>query len=687
MRRVASARRVRGLGLAIVLAGMPVSGQAGITRIEIASVEDVAEGKAFGSAGPYQRVRGQAFGELDPADPSNAGIVGLELAPRNARGRVEYSVDLEILRPREAKPGAALLYDVTNRGLKLALGFLHRGVSVGDPRVGGAAALGDGFLLERGYTIVWSGWDPTVAPGLMSARLPVARRDGQPIVRRIRDEFVFGPGGEPPASAELSYAAASLDPATARLTVRASQSAAARELSAAEWTFRDERHIALLPEGRRFEADAIYDFWYQARDPWVLGVGFAATRDLVAFLRREASDPAGNPNPIGKAASARSADLHVLALGVSQSGRFLRHFLELGMNRGPESRRVFDGMLVYIAGAGKLFANHEFGQPWRTVSQHVSHAFPEVWFPFAHAPQRDPHSGEVRGLLRGDASDPLVIEANTGSEYLHKGASLLHTDPEGTRDLAIPPNVRLYLIAGTEHGGHPGARPQTGPCAHPSNPHDPSPALRALLVALDAWVREGREPPPSRVPRLADGTLVPLAELGFPTWRGVASAPAMNPIRVVPDWVDPSARGGAARSAERGAPAYAALLPAVDADGNEIAGIRLPAISAPLGTYTAWNRFTDPARTADLCGRLGSFLPFARTRAEREESGDPRPSLEERYASRAAWAERVRQVSDELVAAHLLLPEDAARYAAEAEGREDLALLPLAFPGDPVARR
>jgi hypothetical protein len=641
------------LALSLALAAQGASGDG--MRIEIESEEDLAGGREFGTAGPYVRLRGTASGELDPADPHNAGIANLALAPRNARGRVEYSVDLEILRPRDpARGSGTLLYDVTNRGLKVALGFLHRGVSIGDPRVAGADPLGDAFLLERGYTIVWSGWDPTVAPGLVSARLPVARRDGKPIARRIRDEFVFGPGLEPPpGSAALSYAAADLDPKSARLTVRRAESDPRREIPAAQWRFGDERSIELTG-GRRFEANAIYDFWYTAKDPWVLGAGFAATRDLVAQLRR--SEPGVR---------------RVLALGVSQSGRFLHHFLELGMNRDVSDRRVFDGMLIYVAGAGKVFANHEFGQPWRTVSQHVAHSFPEVWFPFAYTAVRDPHSGETRGLLRGDASDPRIIEANTGSEYLHKGASLLHTDPEGTRDLEIPPGVRLFLIAGTEHGGHPGARAIPGACAHASNPHDPSPALRALLVALDAWVSEDREPPASRVPRLADATLVPPDKLGFPAWSGAAGLPSMSRIQPLADWIDPP-RGDARF--------YGALLPALDADGNESAGIRLPAIAVPLATYTAWNRFSDPALASDLCGRMGSFLPFARTRAEREKAGDPRLSIEERHASRAGFAAQVRRVAAELVAARLLLPEDAQRYVAEAEGSEPQGLLPILFP-------
>jgi hypothetical protein len=643
-------------------------GQAGITRIEIESREELAGGRAFGAAGSYVRLRGVAHGELDPEDARNAGIADLELAPRNAGGRVEYSVDLEVLQPKDpARGSGTLLYDVTNRGTKVALGFMHRGVSIGDPRAASADDLGDGFLLERGYTIVWSGWDPTVAPGLMRARLPIAQRDGRPIVRRIRDEFVFGPGTDaPPARAALSYAAADLDPARARLAVRMAEGDEPREIPRGEWAYTDERHIELRPAGRSFERDAIYDFWYPARDPWVLGIGFAATRDLVEFLR---SAPApGNP----LAHSRESAGVaRVLGMGVSQSGRFLHHFLELGMNRGASLPRVFDGLLLYVSGAGKVFANHAFGQPGRTVSQHVAHSFPEVWFPFAYSPQRDPHTGRTAALLRGDASDPRILEANTGSEYLHKGASLLHTDPAGTRDVEIPPGVRLYLIAGTEHGGHPGARPQQGACVHASNPHDPSPALRALLVALDEWVGADREPPASRIPKFADGTLVPLGKLGFPTWTGVGGPPSMARIRVLDDWIDPP------RAQRRD---YGAALPAVDADGNEIAGIRLPSIAVPLATYTAWNRFAPPALAADLCGRQGSFLPFARTRAERQEIGDPRPALEERYADRDEYASRVRAAAERLVAERLLLPADARAFAAEAAGETSPALLSLRFP-------
>ena len=282
---------------------------------------------------------------------------------------------------------------------------------------------------------------------------------------------------------------------------------------------------------------------------------------------------------------------------------------------------------------------------------------PENEFPFSSARLTDPVTGRTGALLRGDGSDPRLIEVNTSTEYWQKGASLLHTDPLGRRDVRLPTGARAYLVAGTQHGGRAGLGAAPGPCANPRNPHSPAPALRALLTALDRWVSDGVEPPSSRVPTLAGGTLVPPDDTGFPSLPGVRRVLEVNRIAVFGDWIDP--RPDATR-------AYRPLVSRVDGDGNEVAGIRLPAIAVPLGTHTGWNVYREPFPDGELCDRDGTFVAFARTRAERLAAGDPRPSLAERYGSHAAYVARVEAATAALVEARLLLAEDADRIRAAA---------------------
>ena len=642
------------LGALIVVAA-PAAAR--LTEINIAAVEPFADGAAFDGSGAYERVRGTFKGELDPRDARNRVIVNLERAPRNAHGRVEYEADFFMLRPVEvARGNRKIIYDVTNRGRKYVHWRLMDAkpasvASANDPRT--LADAGNGLFFRMGYTIVWSGWDsdaPRSNNGM--AMQPVIATDGgAPIVRVIRDELVSGTRGGQRETFRLSYDAATLDQTRAKLTVRRNESDPRREIPADGWAYLNAREIRLLPAGAKPEPGSLYELHYPAKDPRVLGIGMAATRDLISFLRFETADAKGTANPAH--AGIRAA----LAFGVSQSGRFLRDYVRDGFNQDEAARKVFDGMLAHTAGAGGVFLNQEFAQPNRTNTQHEDHTFPENAFPFSAARMTDPVTGKTGALLRGDGFDPLWMETNTSTEYWQKGASLLVTDPLGTRDVDLPSNARSYLIAGTQHGGQAWMTSTAGPCVNPRNPHSPTPALRALLVALDQWATEKKPPPASRVPRLSDGTLVAADKYGFPAIPGIQAVRRVNEIGVLKDWVKPDM--------DMARP-YRPLVARVDSDGNETSGILLPEVAVPLATHTGWNLYRAPFPEGALCDRDGSYLPFAASRTEREAARDPRLSLAERYGDHAAYVNRVEAVVRQLVGDRLLLPEDGERFIARA---------------------
>jgi hypothetical protein len=612
-----------------------------ITAIEITARAPFAGGAAFGEAGAYERLDGVAIGEIDPAHPGNAGIVNLGKAPRNARGRVEYRSDICILRPADADRGnGRLLYEVNNRGRIMLFANLCAGKAGNRPLT--ADDLGNALPLRRGFTLVWSGWDPGAprANGGLGLDAPAATNDGAPIVRRIREEFISGTRGGELQQFRLSYEAATRDDAT--LTVRRTQTAERQRVA---FEFVDARTVRLAG-GALPEPGSIYELRCSATHPRVLGVGFAATRDLIGHLRRTAS---------GRDLLGRPMD-HALAFGISQAGRYLRDHIAQDFNRDEDGGRVFDGVFTHVAGIGRVFFNTEFGQPARTRTWHEDHDFPEVQFPFSSTTLDDPIGGGSGALLRGDDSDPKLIETNTSTEYWQKGASLLHTDPDGRRDVSLPPNVRGYYLPGTQHGGKAGMPRDAGPCTNPRNWHDPMPAVRALLIALDEWVASGREPPPSRLPRIDDGTLVPADSVAWPKFSPLVPPRAANDVAPLENWSDP----------QPPARAWRALLPQVDADGNEIAGIRLPDIAAPRGTFAGWNLYKEPMPAGELADRDGTFLQFAATHGERERSADPRPALSERYSSHDDYVAAVRRVVDALRNDRLLLDEDAEAYLVRA---------------------
>ena len=613
-----------------------------LLSLAIEKIEPLADGAPFGDVGAYERVIGVARGEVDPDDPANKGIANLDKAPRNARGKVEYSTDVFLLRPKDPARGKGrILYEVNNRGRKMLFANIADGPQgVNDPKT--LADLGNAFPLRQGFTVVWSGWDPDAPRANMGLALtaPVATDNGKPIVQMVRDEFVSGTRVGVLEFFKLSYEAAHLDQAGARLTVRERAADAPQELAPSAWSFIDNRSIKLLPDGTKPRPGFLYEFHYPATKPKVLGLGFAATRDVVSWLRYDPAATAATGHPIS----------HALAIGFSQAGRYLRDHISQGFNRDEQGRRVFDGIHSHIAGVGRVFFNVPFGQPARTNTQHEDHDFPENEFPFSTASMDDPLTGKTGSLFRGDGSDPLLIETNTSTEYWQKGASLLHTDPLGMRDVSLPAHSRAYMIAGTQHGGRAGAATDPGPNVNPRNPHSPMPAVRALLVALEEWVVSGKAPPPSRIPTLADGTLIEPDRTGFPAIPGAAVVRMTN--RVAPP--------GAAE-------AYRTLVCRVDADGNEAAGIRLPDIAVPRATYTGWNEYKAPYPVGELADRDGSYLVFAADKATREAAGDPRPSIAERYADRADYVSKVETVVAALRRDRLLLPEDAERYLERAK--------------------
>ncbi len=542
--------------LLTALAGGVSAAKAEVIEVRFGAPEPYAEGRSFGAVGPYVFIKGVAKGELDPKDERNKVIVGLDKAPLNARGMVEYETDIHILRPADMSKGSGrLLFEAPNRGNKVLMLRLHNS-RAGQAKVNDAKAAADvgevPFAFERGYTLAWSGWDevPTTN-GRLAIRLPVATENSREIIRRVRDEIQIGTrGASDVEAARLTYAAASTDTKAAKLAYRDGANGARTEVPSDQWRFDNDRAIRLLPEGTKFKPLRIYELWYDAKNPKVMGIGFAATRDVVSFLRYAEKDSKGSANPL--AGTVRTT----MGFGVSLSGRYLRHHVELGMNADERGRRVFDGLLAHTGGIGKVFANELFSHAGRTATQREDKQYPEV--------------------------------------------------------------------------------------------------------ALDEWVSAGKAPPPSRVPRIAGGTAVPFEQLTLPKIPGLVAPPGDNKIAIATDWVDPPQSSEAI---------YGSRLPAVDADGNETSGIRLPDQAVPLGTFTGWNVYRGVE--TDLCDRDGAYLPFAKTKAEREANGDTRLSLEERYGSRGAYAARIKAAADELVANRLLLPSDAEAYvktAIEAKG-------------------
>jgi hypothetical protein len=604
------------------------------------------EGVEFGSSGQYERLIGFAKGALDPSDPLNAGIVNIDKAPRNEQGLVEYRVEIDILKPIDPSRGNGwLFYDVLNRGNKLANSFVNRGGGGNNPRL--ASDAGTGFLMNQGYTIVWSAWQGDIAAGdgRMVAEFPIATHGDEPIVGLSREEFIDA-SGESPFAGNLVYPAADLNPDLATLTVRQNEMDERQTPPGLAWEYVSDSEISITrPDSDEFDAGAIYEFIYPAKDPIVMGIGFAATRDVVSYLRY-ASD-AGNPLKLGGHPYPRRA----MGLGISQSGRFLRDLIYQGFNQDEAGRQVFDGAVPVIAGSRKTFTNYEFAAPGRYSRQHEDHLFPGDQFPFSYAEVTDPISGRTDSILAEcEATDtcPKIMHFDSETELWQARGSLVVTDTTG-QDLKLPKNVRAYFASGTQHG--PAAEPSFGICQQLSNPLDYAPILRAVVVALEQWVDDGRRPPASRYGSADAGTLVPPESLDYPEIPGFTFDGLVNGLRLNDHSVQPPAEGEA----------YPVLVSKVDADGNAVAGIRHPLLEVPSATHLGWNLRAPGFAEGELCSTTGSYIPFAQDQADREAAGDPRPSLEERYESQGVYLNRVAREAARLVRQRLLLQEDADR--------------------------
>jgi hypothetical protein len=627
-------------------------GEARVVQLHIERREAVLNGKHFGLAGAYEKLSGKVAFVLDPAAPRNAGIVDLKLAPRDASGGVEFTADFLLLKPVDiARGNGKILYEVGNRGGKAMLRTFQRAHPSPDPT--SADEIGDGALMEQGYALLWMGWQWDVPEGMMRMDIPIATDHGAPIMGLVRGNFVLNTRSATASLADRghkTYPALDTESAGDSMTVRDLPLDKPQLIPREKWRFVNETTVTL--EGG-FQPGRIYDVVYRARDPRVVGCGLAGTRDLIAFLK------SGSPaNPLRGMRFA-------YGWGVSQSGRFLRHFLYEGFNEDEEGKRVFDGIIDEVGGAGRGSFNHRFGQASRDAEQHLNFFYPVDMFPYTDGTETDPETGESGSLLaRAEARHvaPKIFHILSNSEYFNRAGSLIHTDPTGTHDIEPAPGTRIYFIASAPHysGPFPPAHARGDDLVGlaPLNPLSRNPVVRALFQALDRWVADGVLPPPSRYPHIADGTLTTARAAGWPVVPGISLPP---PVLITyrldfgPDW----GRGIVAYEPPRVGKPFTGLIPAVDSDGNSRAGIRLPDVQVPLATYAGWNyRAASIGAPDQLAGEAGSFYPFARTRSERQATGDSRVSIEERYSSREQYLGQFTIAARQLMADGFFLAQD-----------------------------
>lgn len=636
-----------------------------VVRVEVINRASVLSGKDWGKSGPYEKISCRVYFAVDPKNPHNQQIVDLDKAPRNSHGEVEFSADLYVLHPTSAGNGSLLL-EIPNRGGKGLLAIVVGAKGAADPS--SEEEFGDGYLLNQGYTIAWLGWqwDVRDQAGLMRLYAPVAHMpDGSSIHGLVRadwtpaerkDEWPLGHlivgsiGG-------TGYAVSDPNARENVMTVRDCPSCERRVIPRTHWQFAQKDEHGVHPSDRfvrldtGFQPGKLYELVYVAKDPVVVGLGLAAVRDFVSYTKYDSA-----------------AIVHVdraLGLGVSQDGRFLRHFLWQDFNADESGRKALDGVLSMVAGAGRGSFNHRFAQPSRDAETTTSLFYPTDLFPFTDVPETDPVLGKTAGLLdapQHSQTTPRIFFVNTSHEYWQRAASLIHTSVDGRRDIAPNENVRIYFAAGQGHFpvSFP-SQPESIPDLHGQQKGNPMPRMwlwRALIADMNEWVKNGTAPPNSAYPHVNDGTLVALHDLRFPHIPGVALPVApLGAYRLDfgPEW--PS--GIITHEPPKVRAEYAVLVPQVDKDGNERSGIQLPELQVPLATYTGWNlRAPELGMAGYTIPFVGSYIPFAKTAEERKRSGDPRLSIAERYPSVDEYMRLYREAAEELVKDRFLLPDD-----------------------------
>jgi hypothetical protein len=678
---------------------LPAMAEAKLVKLEIAKREVVADGMSFGDAGPYEKLTGRAWFEVDPTLERNKAVFDIDRAPLNSRGQVEFSADMMILKPVDLAKGAkTLFFEVNNRGRKISFGRMHDTAS--DANMNNPTTphdFGNGFLMKRGYVIAWVGWGADIAPGdnRLTVQFPIAIENGRPVTERILTEFSdrnFN-GGRPfslPLSggpAFKSFPAISDDKklAEAELYVLPSDSPkpSSPDIPRGESVPDDAWAFANCPDGwpgtpstthiclkEGFRNDRNYHLIYRATDSPVMGLGYVTTRDFVSFLKNDAQDAAGNANPVFGITT-------TLCQGISSSGMYLRDYLYQGFNVDEQERQVCAGMHIHVAGVQKLFLNYRFAQPNPFSQQHRERYVPDTNFPRQYAVRINPFNRIPDGILKRPTTDPKIIHTDTSNEYWQFRASLTGASEGGTMDFNESSKVRRYLLSSLQHSGFKSDAPNHGiadrQCEQWTNATHPGPLLRALIVDLDEWVKKKIPPPDTRVPRIANHTLVEPAELKLPkipglTYEGLYNGsgdrdfgPRVQGNSGVIDLLIPRVKAK-----------HKVLVPQVDAIGNDIAGIRHPFVEVPVATLLGWNTRTRDFGGPDLCDLLGSTIPLPKTRAEAQAKGDPRPSLEELYGSHETYVAKVADAARKLEAERLMLPEDVDMIIKEAEASDIL---------------
>jgi hypothetical protein len=631
-----------------------------VVRAEITSRRDVLDGKTFGDAGTYERVMGRVYFSLPIANPHNRRIVDLANAVNLKNGEVEFSADFVAVRPKDPHKGnGSMLLEVPNRGRARILSL----VDGGDQDLANDA--GDAWFLRNGFTVVSLGWQWDAAgDDALHLFAPIAKENGKTITGLLRGDLMLSkPMAEIPLGHLIlgniggtEYPVSAPDDPRNTLTVRDSREAPRKVIPRSEWQFAHTVEGKLVPSDHDihlnsgFQPGKIYEYVYVVADPVIAGTGFAAIRDLASYSKHT-SDAI---TPVQR----------VYGEGISQNGRFLRDFLYQGFNADEDGRTVLDGVLAHVAGAGRGNFNYRFAQPSRDAQPTSSVFYPTDIFPFTDEPEKDPITGETAGLLDRAVTDkvvPKIFFSNTSYEYWGRACALIHVTADGKQDVPISENVRIYHFTGLQHFSGPWPPKKGEADLEGQEPQSPLPIRyfwRSMIANMDAWVRNNTSPPPSSYPKISDGTLVPLASYAFPKIPGVNlphEANAAYRIDFGPNWRN----GILSVQPPKIGEAFPVLVPQVDPDGNEHDGVRLPEFAAPLATYASWN-LRDPSIGApdQRVSFEASFLPFPKTTADRQKSGDPRKSIEERYQSREDYLKKYTTALDDLVKQRWILPED-----------------------------